>query len=95
MTPKHDNTILAGDKHYFKAALINIFILTVSEITMCNVKRIPHSDKPTPTPLISTEHFSIFQLIVLVLLPERFTLTALINLVSSSSRQPFYSLYTA
>ncbi len=31
----------------FKAALINIFVLTIDQMTLCNVKGVPGSDEPT------------------------------------------------
>ncbi len=56
------------------------FISTRDQMTMCNVKGVAFSDKPTEH-YHPTEHISIFQLTVLV--------TALINFISSCSRQPF------
>lgn len=62
---------------------------------MCNVNTVTRSDKytknshPTAAPFSSTEIFSIFQLIVLVLQPTAVpcwtTSNALINLISSHS----------
>lgn len=51
----------------FKAALINIFILTMEQITLCNGKRVTHNDEPKenyylalhfPSALVSI--FSVF-----------------------------------
>ena len=72
-------------------SIVNIFILTIEQMTMCNVKGVASIDVPTenyhPTavPLSSMERFSIFQLIVLVLLSATlafwFTLTIFISFV--------------
>ncbi len=63
---------------------------------MCKVKRVARKDNQSPNsavPLSSTEHFSIFQLIVLVFQPATllfwFTLIAPISIISSRSRQLF------
>ncbi len=73
-----------------KAAITKILtflILTMNQMSSCTVKEITHSDKPTENitsavPLSSTEHFSIFQLIVLV---SWFSLTALIDLLTAAA----------
>ncbi len=63
-----------------KAALINIFILAIDQMTTCNVKHVTHhgkpteNDHPTAVPLNSTGRFSIFQLIVLVFPAHNFTI---------------------
>ena len=60
-------------------SIVNIFILTIEQMTMCNVKGVASIDVPTenyhPTavPLSSAEHFSIFQLIVFVFPACNFT----------------------
>ncbi len=68
-----------------KAALMNIFMLTMNQITKCNVKGITHNDKPMEN-YHYLELFRVFQLIVLVLQPAHllfwFTLTTLVGLVS-------------
>lgn len=33
--------------HFIKAAIINLFILTMDQITMCNMKGVTHNDEPT------------------------------------------------
>ncbi len=63
----------------FKAAIIYIFVLTVDEITMfvcesghyilTNLQIHQYVGQMTAIPLNSTEWFSIFQLVVLVLQP--------------------------
>ena len=35
------------EKFYFKAALINIFMLTMDQMSKCNVKDVTRNDKPT------------------------------------------------
>lgn len=50
------------------AALINIFILTMDQITVCNVKGVLSVSNPSGN-CSSTEHVSVFQLIVVVLRP--------------------------
>ncbi len=73
-----------------KAALINIFILTANQKTVCNVKGVTHSDAPTEhyhlTLLFPSALRSIlvsFSSLLLVLRPTtllfRFSLTALTN----------------
>lgn len=52
-----------------KAALVNIFISIMGQITVCNVKVVAHSGEPT-VPLSAMEHFSITQLIDLILQPK-------------------------
>lgn len=51
---------------HIKAALINIFILIMHQMTVCNVKGVP---LPTAVPLRSTDLFSRFQLVILVSWP--------------------------
>lgn len=53
-----------------KAALINIFTLTMDQVTMCNIKGVTCSDESTENYHQLSLHFSIFQLIILVLLPS-------------------------
>lgn len=54
------------------AALINVFVLKMDQMTMCDVKEVAHSNNPAEKYqdfvvfLISTGHFSIFQLILSV-----------------------------
>lgn len=52
-----------------KAAIVNIFTLTVGQITICNVNKVTCKDEPTgiffflpnsTIPLSFTEHFSVF-----------------------------------
>ncbi len=63
-----------------KTALIDIFILTINQMTLGNVKRVTRSDSAVPL------SFHVFQLIVLVFQPATlmfwFSLTALIELLS-------------
>ena len=77
---------------------MNIFILTIDQISMCNVQVATCSDKPkeysTSAVLLSSmKRVTRFQLIVLALQPAtllfQFTVTALIKPVFSDSRQLF------
>lgn len=79
-----------------KSAVIYMFILTMDQITMCNVKDVAHSDEPADNycqlivPLSNMELISIFQLLVLVLwrATVRFTVTALKRLLFSHKKLP-------
>lgn len=69
-------------KRTVKAAQINIVILTMDQMTSCNVKGVAHSNNPTGnyhrTPQflsVPTGCFSVFQLTVLVLWLQLFLLS--------------------
>ncbi len=47
-TCESDTEFMVTELLPFKAALINIFMLTMDEKTMCNVKGVAHRDKPLP-----------------------------------------------
>lgn len=69
-----------------KAALINIFISTLDQLTVGKVKGVTILTNPqrivSALPHSSVVHFSIFQLIVLVLRPTTVLVQSLINCVS-------------
>lgn len=51
--PEYLNEYCTGKK--FKAAPMNIFSLTMNEITVCNMKVVSHSDKPA----VNFLHFAV------------------------------------
>lgn len=82
--------------YLLKAALTNIIISTMDQMTLCNEKGVTPCDKATdnyhPVPLRSAEHFSIFQFIVFVLGPEVFWVhhSSSFPAAAGSSFQPKY-----
>lgn len=73
-------------------------MLKMDQMTVCNMKRITWSGRPSENsaaPLSSMKCFNNFKLFVLVLQPGAlmfgFILTAIINLIFSSSWQLFVS----
>lgn len=76
----------------FKTTLMDVFTLTMDQITMSNVKQVACSDERTENyhPLNPTERFiSQFTLLGLQPLVFGFTLSPLINLISSLGRELF------
>ncbi len=53
-----------GLKEWLKAALINIFILTMDQITLCNVKSVAHNVEPTENYLPTLQLPSALRLLV-------------------------------